>query len=107
MRRLMRNTGLDRVDVLINVSLGLAAVLAVVISLRATFKFATGLDQIAGRLRPHPTLATTRPHRNSDGISLTNVACAESRQAGASGISQAGFPGVGPDAACRTNLPGS
>jgi len=105
MRRRSQNTDSGRADLLIHVSLGIAALVAVLVSLRTAFELAANLDRVAERLYTH-SAAPGSATENSDRISHTNVARVEFRRRKPGDTPRAGLP-IEPEGVCQTNWPGS
>ena len=74
MHRLFRTPKPSRMDFVVNLSLGLAAVLAVVFSLGTTFNFCTHLDRIARRFSNQDGLVVVSGPDQPEGNSFTNAA---------------------------------
>ena len=94
MRQLFRCNEPMRMDYVVHLSLGLAAVVAVICSLRATFDFCARLDQIAEWFRD-PAAVVSIPEEGEK-ISFTNAAGVEVPVQDAGQVTQTNFPA--PDA---------
>jgi len=92
-------------DHVVHLSLGLAAVLAVVCSLEATFDFCGRLDQIAESLQG-PSAVVSLPGER-ERISFTNAAGVEAPVLDAGQAPQTNFPGTAPAADRGVGSPAS
>jgi len=96
MRQLFRNNEPTRMDFVVHLSLGLAAVVAAVCSLEATFDFCARLDQIAEWFQAPSALAPVPGERER--ISFTNAAGVEVPVLDAGQAPQTNLPGTAPAA---------
>ena len=90
MPQLFRNNEPTRMDFVVHLSLGLAAVVAAVCSLEATFDFCSRLDRIAEWIQGPSTVISVPGER--EGNTFTNMAGVEA-------------PFLDADQAPQTNLP--
>jgi len=96
MRQLFRGNGPMRMDYVVHLSLGLAAVVAVICSLRATFDFCSRLDQIAEWFRASSAVVCVPGERKP--IPFTNAAGVEAPVLDAGQALQTNLPGTAPAA---------
>ena len=95
MRQLFRYNEPTRMDYIVHLSLGLAAVVAVVCSLGATFDFCGRLDQIVEWFQ-RPAAVVCMPGER-ERISLTNSSCVEVPVLDAGQATQTNFPAPAAD----------
>jgi hypothetical protein len=100
MSRLLRSNESGRADLVVHLTLGAAAVAAVIICLWATFDFASRLDRIVERLSTRPATAIRAAPTDEPRNSHTNVADSELRPVG-TGVPPQSDPAVGQPAAGR------
>ena len=105
MRQLFRCNEPTRMDLVVHVGLGLAAVVAVICSLEATFDFCSRLDQIAEWIQGAPAVVSVpgEGERNS----FTNAAGVEAPALGADQVPQTNLPAVAPAADRGVGSPAS
>ena len=96
MRQLFRCNEPMRMDYVVHLSLGLAAVVAVICSLRATFDFCARLDQIAEWFRAPSAVVCVPGERKP--IRFTNAAGVEAPVLDAGQALQTNLPGTAPAA---------
>ena len=96
MRQLFRYNEPTRMDHVVHVSLGLAAILAAVCSLEATFDFCSRLDQIVEWFQG-PAAVVSAPGKG-ERISFTNAANVEVPVMDTGQATQTNLPGIAPAA---------
>jgi len=94
-----------RMDYAVHLSLGLAAVVAVICSLKATFDFCARLDQIAEWFRGPATVVSVPGERER--ISFTNAAGVEAPVLDTDQVPQTNLPAVAPAADRGVGSPAS
>jgi hypothetical protein len=105
MRQLFRYHEPTRMDFVVHLSLGLAAVVAMICSLRATFDFCTRLDRIAESFQvPSPVAAALNEGEKN---SFTNAAGVEARALDASEAPKTNLPSFAPEADRGVGAPAS
>ena len=105
MRELFRYNEPTRMDYVVHVSLGLAAIVAVVCSLEATFDFCSRLDQIVEWFQG-PAAVVTVPGE-TERNSFTNTAGVEAPLRDADWAPQTNLPAVAPAADRGVGSPAS
>ena len=105
MRLVFRYNEPTRMDCVVHLSLGLAAVVAVICSLGATFDFCARLDQIAEWFQA-PSAVVSVP-REGERISFTNAAAVEAPVLDAGQVPQTNLPGTAPAADRDVGSPAS
>ena len=105
MRQLFRYNEPTRMDFVVHLSLGLAAVVAVICSLEATFDFCARLDPIAEWFRG--TAAVVSVPGDRERISFTNAAGVEASLLDAEQAAQTNLPAVAPAADRGVGSPAS
>jgi len=105
MPQLFRNNEPTRMDFVVHLSLGLAAVVAAVCSLEATFDFCARLDQIAEWFRGPAAVVSVPGERER--ISFTNAAGVEAPVMDTGQAAQTNLPGTAPAADRGVGSPAS
>ena len=105
MRQLFRYNEPTRMDFVVHLSLGLAAVVAAVCSLEATFDFCARLDQIAEWIQGPSAVVSVPGERERN--SFTNTACVEAPLLDADQAPQTNLPAVAPAADRGVGSPAS
>jgi hypothetical protein len=104
MRQLFRFNEPTRMDCVVHLSLGLAAVVAVVCSLGATFDFCARLDQFVEWFQS-PSAVVSEPGKG-ERISFTNAAGVEVPVLDAGQATQTNFPAPATDPGIGSPAPG-
>jgi hypothetical protein len=105
MRQLFHNDEPTRMDFVVHVSLGLAAVVAVVFSLVATFDFCSRLDRIAEWIQDPSAVVSAPGERERN--SFTNTAGVEAPFLDADQAPRTNYPAVPPAADQGVGSPAS
>jgi hypothetical protein len=99
MRQILRFNEPTRMDAVIHLCLGLAAVVAVVCSLEAAFDFCGRLDQLAESFQAPTSVGSVTDENVMS--SFTNAASVEAPVLDAGQVQQTNLPGMTPAAADR------
>jgi hypothetical protein len=105
MRELFRHNEPTRMDYVVHLCLGLAAVVAMVCSLEATFDFCSRLDQFAEWIQGPSAVVSVPAEREK--ISFTNTAGVEAPLLDADRAPQTNLPAVAPAANRGVGSPAS